>query len=406
MGIDRHHEVMRHARVLREILPQSKRFALYLGRWAATPAVGQFEEALRALDCAFTGDCTQYDDVAPAEEYEARRLHVQLLSYFGREAEALPLLLGLLNGSDADFGVAFAYKETARRLHLDIRSLAGSEVSAELYRQVIAESKNQYTGFVVPNQNDAWAPQERRLCPDQVPAPPLASDFAAAVASREPLVIRTCGLSDALGWSVESWTVQFLVAKAGPVLVETETVRSEGDGSGAAEFGLGSNSIHRVRRFEDFLHGTQQGGDNEGSSYISDHLEAVDAFRPSPLIDQLRSDISIPAFLKYVLNDTNAVCSIAINGARHSQSRLRTESLDRLLIAARGRKRLVLFSPDRALMLGTMNPTFAVAPNGVSLQFVPQDGLHYAPDLKNRQVSSMKAVDVQVRNCNWHAKLI
>lgn len=405
MGYDKHRDAIRHARILREMLPRSRKFALYAARWAAAPAVGAPEEALRSLQCAFGGDCTEYDSVAPAEERAARRLYARLLSHFGRDREALAVLLAARSpGEPPDFGLSFALADTTTRLPGDLSDGAGEEKATAVLRAEVARlAVDNYEGFRVPPAEVGWRLREEDLCGPQG-AGVDEGVFLDHLRRREPLMVRSCGLDASLQWGTDRWTRERLAAAAGNVNVEVERVRA----AHVVKLGYGTAGLRRVESFAQFLSAGADGCGAAAGQRRCEHVQFL-AGQPVPLslpaapysevLSRLQDDIPTPPFLNRSSETRVTAVDLWMGGgavAPHTRSRLRADLLDRLVVLVRGESTVHLFSPDSAAKMSTLFPTFAVAPNGHSFQYVPANGKHHPDDITNRHFSTTTADELKV----------
>ena len=425
LGLQRQATVMRHSRILREMIPKSKSFAVRAGLWAMDPAIAQPQEAIEALTCALHGNCTQYDTVTESELYDARRQLARALSYFGREPEAISEIISAYEGGKVDFGLAFMLRNAMSRSMVDSEELkeAVKQIINEIdlqYDSILSLGTNEYAGFIVP-EDGSWSPKRFSVCATGEPLsfPPLTDDaFIDHINRREPFIAVACSLKHSLGWSTHQWTQKYLLEAAGELEVEVEMMRWARSNGGAASFGHNVNTLRAVVPFSTFLsshyapseegfcseiENAQQCAADSNHTVTRYYMNTQDV---SPvgdieapynaLLTKLKADIPIPSFLSRNVENISKVNLWMGRTDGATKSRLHMDALDNVYVLTEGEKQFKLYSPDNALNMRTVFPTFAVSPNGFSYQYVPKSARAYSSDLLNKHFSMIDLDQVSI----------
>lgn len=398
-GHDKHREIVRHARILREMLPRSKKFAVYVGKWTASPHIGEFSEALTSLECAFTGDCTEYAELDPAEEYAARRLLARLLSYYERDEEAYAQLIAAGHASRTDFALAFALEELTVRAGINQQSNEKKLLvarTASSYNRVSSIATNAYNGFLLSAGKD-WAPRLLQQCTGEHPPADdtawLAEELTKHINLREPLIIRPCiPVSDTFSLLVGATaeTAQNTKFRVDRIPVSVHSRHS---------FGAHTGQLRKMETLSDFLLSPHHGGSkNDSVKYLefltSRDNAALDGAQPNAL-QRLYSSTPLSKFINKTA--LSHVSSWIGRGAPAIQQQLQTDPFDILITSLNRNMTCRLFSPDSALHMKTVYPTYAVAPNGVTFQYVPPDGNNFYDDIDIMRMSSRNLDELEVR---------
>ena len=410
IGIDKYREILRHVRILREILPTSRKFAFYVARWASSPVISEFDEALDSLDCAFSGPCTEYsDDISSGEEYHFRRLYADLLYYSGRSDDALSQLIIAKNSSEKDFGASFAINDIARLTKKDPSiSRALISDSAKLYEDISASGTNRYAGFRIPHEN--WHPNILSVCLENEGDNVLSLEMLKQyMQKRESFVTRaTCGLANGLGWNTQFWTLSYLSQRLHNISVEVEnTVSQESSRDGIEDtLGYSMGSFQKIMPFSEVFSqnmsfcSIKEEGEYGVCSQFPRKYRAINHFSSgreySGILKELREDIPYPNILSDANINLTKVNMRVEPAEMNTRIRLHGDRTDSLYVLVSGKKRICLFSPDSAFRMKTLYPIISVSPSGYFYQYVPS-GEHYTSDLNNMHFSSLKANDAVVR---------
>jgi hypothetical protein len=425
IGLQRQATVMRHIRILREMIPKSRSFAIQAGLWGMDPAIAQPEEAVEALTCALHGNCTQYDTITESELYDARRQLARALSYLGREEEAIRELLLAYDKEKTDFGLAFMLRSglalstiVSDQLKEDAKHII-NQVDLQ-YNSISAFGTNEYRCFTIPNDK-SWSPKRYSVCADgeHPSAPPLTDEgFLDHVSRREPFIATACNLSHSLGWSTHRWTQHYMSERAGELEVEVEMMRWTKTKGGAPSFGHNINTMRTVIPFSTFLssqfaqgnggfcsenQSLQQQDSSSGDAVVRYYMNTQDIAPAegteapyNALLTKLKGDVPIPSFLSRNVENISKVNLWMGRTEGATKSRLHMDALDNVYVLIEGEKQFKLFSPDNALQMRTVFPTFAVSPNGFSYQYVPNRGRTYSSDILNKHFST---IDLEPVSC-------
>ena len=232
---------------------------------------------------------------------------------------------------------------------------------------------------------------------------PTPEEFASFVERREPVVIRGSGLGGEgedplhrlLGWETRQWTEEYLSREAGEAIVSVEQRKKwahevEGEGVGR-QFGFGLDVARKTMHFSEFV--SRYFGDDDSSSAAAwDEYLNIQTIRDKNLsmwryplsIPSLRDDIPTPEVLwPFVETGDMQDVSLWMGKAqpdRDTFSRLHMDATDNLYVLVRGRKTFRILSPDNAVHMHTVGPTYAVSPNGFSYQMNP---VAYSEQMRN-----------------------
>jgi hypothetical protein len=184
--------------------------------------------------------------------------------------------------------------------------------------------------------------------------------FDRFVKNRRPVLING-HLTDS-EWKGDRWTNEYLVSKAGDMVVKVERKKTEVKST--TQFGNGSEER---MTFKEFLNGIQS---SDGTFYLTtQELDYNQEERPSLLsapVTGLVGDFPWnPKIMgNLILQNANVWMGCADATGVETTSGLHHDYHDNLYVVIRGTKRLVLFSPDQAHNLYTVGKIEKIHSNG------------------------------------------
>jgi len=433
MGLERHTDVLRHLKILANMVPSNFNFQFRAGVWCLDPMLAEPSEAVDFLRSALYGEASSDTSADTEALMEARKHFALALGLTGDFMGAQKELLLILKHFPLDFGAAFYLRDTVNQLKL-LNIETSLEVSEEIeaalvksesfYASVNEHSEVKYTGF---QTTKGWAPREFH---GVMPSP---SDFEEFVNRREPFITHTSSkdgeegnkgtLDSALNWQVSQWSnVDYLRSTVGDGNVLVEKTQ---EGVKNMQFGFSSSAFKRKTSFATFL------DDNFSKESVSNEFLNLqegyfrDSIWNSPL-GKLKKDIPVPTCLASHEDNITAVNLWMSNAPEGSSctTRLHMDPMDSLYVVISGRKQFTLFSPDKTPNLGTISPTYGVSPDGFSFQYnspaklptldnkqmqgheLGRGHYHYssltASELKNGVVVELSAGDVLFLPAGWY----
>jgi mannose-6-phosphate isomerase-like protein (cupin superfamily) len=228
-----------------------------------------------------------------------------------------------------------------------------------------------------------WAPQTyTRLLTD--------AEFLGHVQRREPFIVRfgsAQNMSATLGWGTQAWLgeagrvyLQRAVGDKEKVLVESRphfpasvTADDHKDHTpNVGNFGFGLDAHRKFMSFSDLLASDFANAHGNESMYLN--IQQPDVQHPEEVyrtpLHLLKADIPLPAMLRGVAeNITEVNLWMGVARDRDAQSKLHMDATDNLYVVLEGAKQFTIASPADALKVGTVSPTIAVSPDGMSFQF-------------------------------------
>lgn len=376
MGEMRHADVLRHLRILSDMLPTSFSFAYRAGYWALDTAVFDPNAALPYLYSAVHGNASHDASASSDEKIAAQRDLARAYAAAGQVTNAQRELLQLLQRQPADFGIAFILRETlSEETSEELKSSIDNalRVTDSIYTTVLEKShglSNAYSGFRLP-RHGVYAPSTLYSSPNE-------EEFKSYVVSRTPLKVEfdsTDELTLALSWPSD-WSLGHLRDIFGSTSVEVERrprtcpFISSHDSSDAL-LGFGMQVTRHAVPFADFANRLE----NTASGLPSTHVEYLNTQQKSKMtysqpLNLISESLPLPSFIgEYIESVTDVNMWLGASPATcSSTSRLHMDATDNLYILLHGNKTFRIFSPDLATDMQTVSPTYAVAENGLSFR--------------------------------------
>jgi hypothetical protein len=443
MGIDRHATVLRHIRVLREIIPKHKGFAINHGIWALDPKSLHLGEAMDALQCALYGSCDAYpESVSLHEEYQAYMELARLLAYHGNYRAAADALSdawrlsareGVAPALNADCAVAAALDVYARSsmaigsvknasditgaceaLKTVVHSLsslvnAGSSIIGVSGCELDGRCRQGSFGGITSSEGAVAYEYEGadEIATASFPVPRVVWHYKKHVEMLTMQTLRSVlsgaratieKLSSAetavLGINLESIT-EFAVVNE-----FLKTYYGESDSAGHVEWltdsSIVSSSSSNTSRSE-VVGGT---GDNFPSDTADPERETALRLRdegpskgPRSVAEALQELVPLPKGVVPELDGADVESMRfkvgMLAGDRRAIIPMQTSDECSLMTVIDGELAVKLVPPGYAFLMDTIHPSVHVAPSGVSYQFIAESSPLLERDLKLRRVSRL-----------------
>jgi hypothetical protein len=119
MGLERHTDVLRHLKILAQMVPASFNFQFRAGVWSLDPMLAQPFEAVEFLRSALYGKASEDTGVDEEARMEARKHFALALGYTGDFVEAQKELLLIVKQFPLDFGAVFYLKDAVNQVTIN-----------------------------------------------------------------------------------------------------------------------------------------------------------------------------------------------------------------------------------------------------------------------------------------------
>lgn len=387
MGESRQKAAARHFSLLAELAPASFDLAKKSASFLLDPVVSDTHKALKYLHSALYGKASESLAKASADDmYTMRVMYIKSLGRTQQYEAAKHELQLLLEQFPYDF-------EAAAMLTTDPSQCSAAQTLLnEAYADITSHATSEYTGFAPPCSasgeqapTEAWMPQVFTHMPSD-------AEFLSFVQRREPFLVRlgsAANLSQQLQWNTNAWRgtsghayLQKAVGEKEQLLVES---RAQGDANAPSEegFGFGLNAHRKVLPFTSVLENDFTNVHRNESLYLNIQLPSTQAQRAQKYrtpLHLLQQDIPVPAMLQHTVWDNVTEVNLWMGVARHrdATSKLHMDATDNLYVVLEGSKHFSIVSPQDALKVRTVSPTFAVSPDGMSFQFNVRKFAEYA----------------------------
>lgn len=116
LGLQRHRTVIRHLKILVEILPKSFRFNTKAGSWSLDPMVLNVEDAIKYLTNALYLDASKDREATEELKVSVRRDLARALTLHGDYILAQREYFELLRQIPTDFGIAFLLRQVTSQV--------------------------------------------------------------------------------------------------------------------------------------------------------------------------------------------------------------------------------------------------------------------------------------------------